>query len=127
MKFLLMKNTQLQMDVILHVLDYVLMRVTVDVKDYVPLLAQLLVVTTALVDVNQLMALLLPIAWIKVIMILALVPLILELLVILTLLVIAIMAAVVVLEIAQMLAMENVVALVLAHAAGVVLLTVVLE
>ena len=94
MKFLLMKNMQLRMDVILHVLDYVLMRVIVGVKDYVRLLAQLLVVTTALVDVNQLMALLLPIAWVKVIMILVLVLLILELLVILTLLVIAIMAAV---------------------------------
>ena len=100
MKFLLMKNTQLRMDVILHVLDYVLMRVIVGVKDYVHLLAQLLVVTTALADVNRLMALLLPIAWVKVIMILVLVLLILELLVILTLLVIAIMAAVVVLEIA---------------------------
>ena len=103
MKFLLMKNTQLRMDVILHVLDYVLMRVIVGVKDYVPLLAQLLVVTTVLVDVNRLMALLPPIAGVKVIVILVLVPLILELLVTLTLLVIAIMAAVDVLEIAQML------------------------
>ena len=122
-----MKNMHLLVVVILHVLDYVLMRVIVDVKDYVPLLVQLLVVTTALVDVNQLMALLPPIAWIKVIVILVLALLILELLVILTLLVIAIMAAVVVLEIAQMLAMEDAVAHVLAHAVVAVFLVVVLE
>ena len=121
-----MKNMHLLVVVILHVLDYVLMRVIVGVKDYVPLLAQLLVVTTVLADVNQLMALLLPIAWIKVIMILVLVPLILELLAILILLVIAIMAAVDVLVTAQMLAMEHVVAHVLVHAAGAVFLAVVL-
>ena len=127
MKFLLMKNTQLRMDVILHVLDYVLMRVIVDVKAYVPLLAQLLVVTTALVDVNRLMALLPPIVGVKVIVILVLVPLILELLVILTLLVIAIMVVVGVPVTVQMLAVESVVAHVLAHAVGQELLTVVLE
>ena len=103
MKFLLMKNTQLQMDVILHVLDYVLMRVIVDVKDCVPLRAQLLVVTIALVDVNRLMALLPPIVGVKVIMTLVLVLQILELLETLTLPVIAIMAVVDVLVIVQML------------------------
>ena len=102
-----MKNTQLRMDVILHVLDYALMRVIVGVKDYVPLLAQLPVVITVLADVNRLMALLLPIAWIKVIMILALVLLILELLVILTLLVIAIMVVVDVQVTARMLVAEH--------------------
>ena len=122
-----MKNMQLRMDVILHVLDYVLMRVIVDVKDYVPLLAQLLVVITVLAAVNQLMVLLLRIVGVKVTVILVLVLLILGLLVILTLLVIAIMAAVVVLEIAQMLAMEDAVAHVLAHAVGAVSLVVVLE
>lgn len=127
MKFLLMKNTQLRMDVILHVLDYVLMRVIVDVKDYVPLLAQLLVVITALAAVNQPMVLLLQIAGVKVIVILVLVPLILELLVILTLLVIAIMVVVDVLVTVQMLAVESAVAHVLAPAAEPVLLTVVLE
>lgn len=86
-----MKNMQLQMDVMLHVLDYVLMRAIAGVRDYVPQLVQLLVVTIALVAVNQLMVLSLRIVWIKVTMILVLVLLILELLVILTLLVIAIM------------------------------------
>lgn len=105
-----MKNMQLRMDVILHVLGYVLMRVIVDVKDYVPQLVQLLAVITALVGVNQLMVLLLQIVWIKVTMILVLVLLILELLVILTLLVIAIMVVVDVLGTVQMLAMEHVVA-----------------
>ena len=105
-----MKNMQLRMDVILHVLDYVLMHVIVDAKDYAHQLAQLPVVITVLVDVNRLMALLPPIAWIKVIVILVLVPLTLELLVILTLLVIAIMAAVDVLVIVQMLVVEHVVA-----------------
>ena len=105
-----MKNMQLRMDVILHVLDYVLMHVIVDAKDYVPLLVQLLVVTTALVDVNQLMALLPPIAWIKVIVIPVLVPLILGLLVILTLLVIAIMVVVDVKVTVRMLVVEHVVA-----------------
>ena len=127
MKFQLMKNMLLQMDVILHVLDYVLMRVIVDVKDYVPLLAQLLVVITVLAAVNQPMVLSLQIVGAKVTVILVLVLLILELLVILTLLVIAIMDVAVVLEIALMPVVENVVTLVLAHAAGVVLLTVVLE
>ena len=100
MKFLLMKNTQLRMDVILHVLDYVLMRVIVDAKDYVPLLAQLLVVITVLAAVNQPMVLLLQMVGVKVTMILVLVPLILGLLVILTLLVIAIMVVAAALEIA---------------------------
>ena len=100
MKFLLMKNTQLRMDVILHVLDYVLMRVIVDAKDYAHRLVLLPVVITVLAAVNQLMVLLLRIVRVKVTVILVLVLLILGLLVILTLLVIAIMAAVVVLEIA---------------------------
>ena len=95
-----MKNMHLLVVVILHVLDYVLMRVIVDVKDCVPLLAQLLVVITVLAAVNQPMVLLLQIVGVKVTVILVLVLLILGLLVILTLLVIAIMAAVVVLEIA---------------------------
>lgn len=95
-----MKNMQLQMDVMLHVLDYVLMRVIVDAKDYVPLLAQLLVVITVLAAVNQPMVLLLQIVGVKVTVILALDHQTLALLEILTLLVIAIMAAVVVLEIA---------------------------
>ena len=127
MKFQPMKNMHLLVVVILHVLDYVLMRVIVDVKDCVPLLAQLLVVITVLVAVNQPMVLLLHIVGVKVIVILVLALLILELLVILTLLVIAIMAAVVVLEIAQMLAMEDAVAHVRAHAVGAVFLVVVLE
>ena len=110
MKFLLMKNTQLRMDVILHVLDYVLMRVIVGVKDYVPLLAQLLVVITVLAAVNQPMVLLLQIVGVKVTVILVLVLLILGLLVILTLLVIAIMAAVDVLVTAQMFVVEGAVA-----------------
>ena len=105
-----MKNMQLRMDVILHVLDYVLMRVIADAKGYVPLLAQLLAVTIALVAVNQLMVLSLRIAWIKVTMILVLVLLILEFLVILILLVIAIMVVVDVLVTALMLVMEHVVA-----------------
>ena len=95
-----MKNMHLLVVVILHVLDYVLMRVIVDVKDCVPLLAQLLVVITVLAAVNQPMVLLLQIVGVKVTVILVLVLLILGLLVILTLLVIAIMAAVVALEIA---------------------------
>ena len=95
-----MKNMHLLVVVILHVLDYVLMRVIVDVKGYVPLLVQLLVVITVLAVVNQPMVLLLQIVGVKVTVILVLVLLILELLVILTLLVIAIMAAVVVLGIA---------------------------
>ena len=121
-----MKNTQLRMDVILHVLDYVLMRVIADAKDYALQLARLPVVTTVLADVNRLMALLLPIVWIRVIMILALDHQTLVLLEILILLVIAIMAAVDVLVIVQMLAMEHVVVHVLAHAAVVVFLAVVL-
>ena len=122
-----MKNTQLRMDVILHVLDYVLMRVIADVRDYVPQLAQLPVVITVLVVVNQLMVLLPPIVGVKVIVILVLALLILELLVILTLPVIAIMVVVDVLGTVQMLVVENAVAHVLAHVAEVVLLTVVLE
>ena len=122
-----MKNMQLRMDVILHVLDYVLMRVIVDAKDYAHRLVLLPVVITVLAAVNQLMVLLLRIVGVKVTVILVLVLLILGLLVILTLLVIAIMAAVVVLEIAQMLAMEDAVAHVLAHAVGAVSLVVVLE
>lgn len=95
-----MKNMHLLVVVILHVLDYVLMRVIVDVKDYVPLLAQLLVVITVLAAVNQPMVLLLQIVGVKVTVILVLDHQTLALLEILTLLVIAIMAAVVVLEIA---------------------------
>lgn len=95
-----MKNMHLLVVVILHVLDYVLMRVIVDVKDYVPLLAQLLVVIIVLAAVNQPMVLLLQIVGVKVTVILALDHQTLALLEILTLLVIAIMAVVVVLEIA---------------------------
>ena len=122
-----MKNMHLLVVVILHVLDYVLMRVIVDVKDYVPLLAQLLVVITVLAAVNQSMVLLLQIVGVKVTVILVLVLLILGLLVILTLLVIAIMVVVDVLGTVQMLAMEHVVVHVLARAVEAVLLTVVLE
>ena len=105
-----MKNTQLRMDVILHVLDYVLMRVIVDAKDYAHRLVLLPVVITVLVAVNQLMVLLPPIVGVKVIVILVLALLILELLVILTLLVIAIMAVVDVLVTAQMFVVEGAVA-----------------
>ena len=105
-----MKNMQLQMDVMLHVLDYVLMHVIVDAKDYAHQLVLLPVVTTVLADVNRLTAPLLPIVWVKVIMILVLVLLILVLLVILTLLVIAIMAVVDVLVTAQMFVVEGAVA-----------------
>ena len=122
-----MKNMQLPMDVILHVLDYVLMRVIVDAKDYAHRLVLLPVVITVLAAVNQPMVLLLQIVGVKVTVILVLVLLILELLVILTLLVIAIMAAVAVLVTAQMLVVEDAVAHVLAHAAGAVFLVVVLE
>ena len=122
-----MKNTQLRMDVILHVLDYVLMRVIVDAKDYAHRLVLLPVVITVLAAVNQPMVPLLQIVGVKVTVILVLVLLILGLLVILTLLVIVIMDVAVVLEIAQMLAMEDAVAHVLAHAVGAVFLVVVLE
>ena len=105
-----MKNTQLRMDVILHVLDYVLMRVIADVKDYVHQLAQLLVVITVLAAVNQPMVLLLQIVGVKVTVILVLVLLILGLLVILTLLVIVIMDVADALEIAQMFVVEGAVA-----------------
>ena len=127
MKFLLMKNTQLRMDVTPHVLDYVLMRVIVDAKDYAHQLVLLPVVITVLVAVNQLMVLLLPIAGVKVIMILVLVHQIQELLGTLTLLAIAIMVVVDVLEIAQMLAMEHVVAHVVKPVLPRNLLMVVLE
>ena len=105
-----MKNMQLQMDVMLHVLDYVLMHVIVDAKDYAHQLVLLPVVIIVLVAVNQLMVLLLQIVWIKVTMILVLVLLILELLVILTLLVIAIMVVVDVKATVRMLVVEHVVA-----------------
>lgn len=96
-----MKNMLLQMDVILPVLDYVLMRVIADAKDYALQLARLPVVTTVSADVNRLMALLLPIVWIRVIMILALDHQTLALLEIPILLVIAIMGV----EVVQVIAL----------------------